>query len=191
MYLDRFNRAKTDGEKNLVSQEAHLAREERLREIYSHQINACIDARYRRNGFAISFAVFDGSFVSEVIDVKPSDLIFPIGMDFQLHTTRQVDGTFLYPDPQDFLRPLKDVTHLRIAGFHMWDCVQRVARCAHSSGLDVLVDEDLTELFPGMLKQPEFRVDRYPTYNPRKSSKAMFDFFMKARVNKPWLWQNY
>jgi arabinogalactan endo-1,4-beta-galactosidase len=73
----------------------------------------------------------------------------------------------------------------------MWDCVEKLARRAHERGIDVLVDEDLTEFFAGRLKDRDFKVKSYPTYDARKHQRSMFDMFMEARRNKPWLWQEY
>ncbi len=58
-------------------------------------------------------------------------------------------------------------------------------------GWDSLVDEDLTEFFTERLRDPDFKIDKYPTYNPRKRQQSMFDMFMEARKGKPWLWQDY
>ena len=55
----------------------------------------------------------------------------------------------------------------------------------------VLVDEDLTEFFPMMLRHSGFRVDRFPSYNPRDRGESIFEGFIEARKRKPWLWQDY
>lgn len=73
----------------------------------------------------------------------------------------------------------------------MWDCVEKLAKRAYEKGLDVLVDEDLTEFFSWRLRDPNFRVDKYSTYNPKKDGPVFFKNFMEARKQKPWLWQNY
>ncbi|MGM5488181.1 MAG: hypothetical protein ACQESG_04495 [Nanobdellota archaeon] len=78
---------------------------------------------------------------------------------------------------------------LRLGGFHLWDCVERVAKRAYNRGLDVLVDEDLTELFTSRMQLPEFRTDRYPCY--RAPEHPYYQEFLHQRKGKPWLWQDY
>ncbi len=153
---------------------------------YKSLLNRCIDVRYRQKGFDINYVIFDGSSVSDVIELRETDRIIKVGLDFKTHTTKH-----LYPDPDFILDQLGDVKIIRIAGFHLWDCVEKLARRAYERELDTLVDEDLTELFASRIKDPDFRIDKYPTYNPRKYGDSMFEIFMEARRNKPWLWQDY
>lgn len=158
---------------------------------YSERLAMCIDSRYRKKGFKINYAVFDGSPVSDVIKIQPSDRIIEVGLDFKTHTTKQQNGEYLYPDQDYILNQLNGTKVIRVAGFHMWDCVERLARRAYERGINTLVDEDLTEFFSMMLKDQDFRVDKYPTYNARKHQGRFFDIFMEARKDKPWLWQDY
>lgn len=162
-----------------------------FRQKYKSVLNRCIDARYRQKGFGINYAVFDESPVSNVIELQQSDRVIEVGLDFKAHSTKQPNGEYPYPDQDYILNQLNGVKVIRLAGFHMWDCVERLAKRAHERGLDTLVDEDLTEFFTGRLKDPDFKIEKYPTYNPRKYGDSMFERFMEARKNKPWLWQDY
>ena len=161
------------------------------RQKYKTAVNKCIDARYRQKGFGINYAVFDESSISDIIELQASDRIIKVGLDFKTHTTKQPNGENLYPDQDYILNQLNWTKILRIAGFHMWDCVERLAKRAHERGLDTLVDEDLTEFFTRRFRNPDFKIEVYPTYNPRKNHDSMFDMFMEARKEKPWLWQDY
>ena len=161
-----------------------------FRKKYSKTLNKCINERYRQKGFGINYAVFDGSPVSDVIKVQESDKIIEVGLDFKTHTTEQPDGEYPYPDQDYILNQLSGVRVIRIGGFHMWDCVEKLAKRAYERGLDTLVDEDLTEFFSWRLDDLDFKTDKYPTYNPKKLG-SMFEDFMRARKDKPWLWQNY
>jgi len=157
-----------------------------FRKTYADKLNECIDKRYRQNGFEINFAVFDGSSVSDVIRLQKKDRVIEVGLDFKTHTTKKA-----YPDNDFILYQLNGCSIIRIAGFHLWDCVGKLAKRAYEKGLEVLVDEDLTELFAGRLKDLDFRVDKFPCYDARKDMGDYFDMFMEARKGKPWLWQNY
>ena len=64
-------------------------------------------------------------------------------------------------------------------------------RVAYERGLDVLVDEDLTEIFTFILRDLTFRTEEYLSYNPRREGEVAFGRFMKTRSGRPWLWQKY
>ena len=162
-----------------------------FRQKYKTAVNKCIDARYRQKGFGINYAVFDESSISDIIELQASDRIIKVGLDFKTHTTKQPNGEGLYPDQNYILNQFNGVQVVRIAGFHMWDCVERLAKRAYERELGTLVDEDLTEFFTRRFRNPDFKIEVYPTYNPRKNHDSMFDMFMEARKEKPWLWQDY
>lgn len=189
-FLKKWNEAESELEKKAIRKEALKELKKDYGNLYQANFNACIDLRYRRNGFQIYYAVFNGSPVSEVIELQPLDIVIEVGLDFKTHTTKQPNGKYPYPNLDYILGQVGAVDILRIGGFHMWDCVEKLARRAHEMGLEVLVDEDLTEFFPGRLRDPDFKVDKYPNYNPRKDGR-FFDMFMNARKDKPWLWQKY
>ncbi len=175
--------------------EKHGRREEggtdAFRQRYASILNECIDARYRQRGFGINYAVFVGSPVSDVIKLQQSDRVIEVGLDLRTHTTKQPNGEYPYPNQDYILDQLNGASVIRIAGFHMLDCVERLARRAYERGLDTLVDEDLTEFFAWRIKDPHFRADRYPTYNPRRDGDSTFKAFTEARKHRPWLWQDY
>jgi len=158
---------------------------------YKEKINKCIDIRYRKNNFLINYAIFNGHEISDVIKLKESDNLIEVGLNFKTHTTKQPNGKYPYPNEDFILNQIGDIKSIRIAGFHMWDCVQKLAKKAYERGLNVLVDEDLTEFFSGRISDPDFKFDEYPTYDPRKFGEQGFELFMKARKNRPWLWQDY
>ena len=162
-----------------------------LKKEFVDTLNKCIDLRYRRNGFGINYIIFDNHPISEVVNVQISDGIIEAGIDYKTHTTKQPDGTFLYPNQDNILDKLPKTKTLTIAGFHLWDCVEKLAKRAYERELDVLVDEDLTELFGGKINSPDFIIDKYPSFNPREYGEFMFKHFMEVRKNRPWLWQNY
>jgi hypothetical protein len=164
------------------------------RELYGHVLNACIDTRYRQEGFTIFFALLDETQVSDLIDVYPDDKVIYVGMDAQTHRTKNQDGEYSYPDQDHILKQLGEISTLRVGGFHLHDCVEKLARRAYERGLDVLVDEDLTEIFPMRMVDHNFKVDRYPTFDPYELLKmdgsiSFFKMFMDGRSECPWLYQ--
>lgn len=162
-----------------------------FRQKYKSTLNKCIDIRYRQKDFEINYVLFKNHKISDIIEIQLLDKIIEVDLDFKTHTTKQPNGEYPYPDQDYILNQLNGTQVLRIAGFHMWDCVEKLAKRSYEVGLDTLVDEDLTEFFPGRLKDPDFEVDKYPTYNPRKNSDSGYELFMEVRKNKPWLWQEY
>jgi len=160
---------------------------EAFKEKYARLLNECIDLRYRKKNFGINFVTFTHHDISELIEVQPGERILDANMYFDTHVKCGV-----YPDNDYILDELiSPVEQLVITGFHMWDCVSRLAKRAYKRKINVLVDEDLTEFFSGRIKDKNFRTDVYPTFNPREMSGRLFDEFLKARENKPWLWQDY
>lgn len=158
---------------------------------YAAILNKCINVRYRQKGYLITFALFNDEIISKIIKLEENDRSIYVGLDFTTHTTKLPNGRFSYPDNNVILDQLNDIGHLRVAGFHMWDCVERLAKCAYDRGINVLVDEELTEFFGWRIKDENFKVDKYPTYDPRKLGEANFEWFMEARKDRPWLWQKY
>ena len=73
----------------------------------------------------------------------------------------------------------------------MWDCVQKTAEAAHDLGIDVLVDEDLTEFFGSSMKKAGFDMNYFPSLNLRDLAGRYFEHAMKVRKSKPWLYQDY
>ncbi|RLJ02301.1 MAG: hypothetical protein DRP11_03180 [Candidatus Aenigmatarchaeota archaeon] len=169
-------------EKNFLETEWLKMKKVKFRNFYATKLNECIDLRYRKKGFSINYAVFDGHEISDVIRLQPDDRIIEVGMDLWSFIRKNRNEKKYYPDPDFLLGQLSGVEILRIGGFHLNDCVEKVARRAYELGYDVLVDEDLTEFFRIRIKDENFQVDRYIHSN----SLPIFD---KKRKMKPWLVQ--
>ena len=176
-------------EQEKIVQEAIELRSKEYGIHYGQKLNECIDKRYRENGFKINYAIFNGHSVSEIINLRTTDKVIDVGMDFKTHTTELTDNTFAYPDSNYILEKLGNVNKLVVAGFHLSDCVEKVAKKAYERGLDVLVDEDLTERFPCNIRNPTFQTDKYPSVTIDDELER--ELFMDYRKNKPWLWQEF
>lgn len=159
---------------------------------YFRIFNNCINERYRSRGFTVNFAVFDDKNVDKRIKVLENDRIVKVGVTLQNYFSNKG-----YPDSDFILNQLnlKDIEHLRVAGFHIWDCVERVAQRAYERGIDVLVDEDLTNIFASRVTHPKFRTDKYPTFElknaPTLDREWFAEAFLEARRGKPWMFQRY
>ena len=186
----KFDKCKTEEERDKLIKDWIGLKNRGYKKLYSDRLNQCIDQRYRRNGFSIDYAIFDNSSVSDVILLQPRDRVISVGMDAVTHRTQRDDGTFTYPDNDYILNQVGNIETLRVAGFHLWDCVQRLSRRAYERSINVLVDEELTELFGGFLDKPEFRLDVFPGINPASTmSTSMFESLIENRQDKPWMYQ--
>jgi len=164
-----------------------------FKKVYSHKLNQAINLRYRKKGFKVFYALLDDGEVSDVVKVQPSDEIIYVGMNTKTHRTPDKNGKYPYPDRDFILNQLGNVSRLVVSGFHLHDCVKKVSRRAYARGINVLVDEELTELFGIHFQRSDFDVRKYPGINPRNiiTNPEMFEYFLQRRRNKPWLypWQ--
>ena len=149
-------------------------------------LNACIDERYRQKGFQINYILFDDYEISPYIIQHEGDRTISAGINYNLHRTHRI-----YPSNNHILNQLDNPEKLVVAGVHMWHCIQKFAKAAHERGIETLVDEDLTEFFGSRFLDPSFKLDSYPNFNPRIIGEEFFKQFMKARKDKPWLYQDY
>ncbi len=106
-----------------------------------------------------------------------------------------------YPDPQRVIDLCsKPVEKLVIGGFHLWDCVDKVASYAHEQGIDVSVDEDLTQLFFSLTRDnrglPVFKIpvaleESLKQVRERLANEgdSGLEHFRAARKARPWLVQ--
>jgi len=148
---------------------------------YKTALNRCIDERYRQKGFQIFFVPYLNDVVSDIVKLQPEDTIIFADTSFEY-------GREIYPRSDAILNQVGDAEYLVVAGFHFGDCVDKVAKRSHERGVKTLVDSDLTELFSGVIKKPDFRYDTYPScFFPE--NKHELERIMRFRKDKPWLWQ--
>jgi len=79
-FLPRIERAETEAEKEAIQQEARNQLKRLFRPFYSKKLNACIDERYRKKGYAINYALLDDCAVSDIIALTPRDRVIYVGM---------------------------------------------------------------------------------------------------------------
>ncbi|MBP6942587.1 MAG: hypothetical protein KBB55_00915 [Candidatus Buchananbacteria bacterium] len=111
-------------------------------------LNKIISQRYRHQNYQVAWlfhqdqsAAIDYSHQDRRIIIERSDLILNAGTTWDDMRRAQ------YPDPQNILEQLPDLTELVLGGFHQYDCVERIARHSHTQGIATHIDEDTTDLF--------------------------------------------
>lgn len=132
----------------------------------------------------------DFSQISKSFSDEKDWSFFSCGVDFQTHCKKKV-----YPKPRkiiDFCQ--KPIDKLIVGGFHVWDCVDRVAGFAHSHGIDVTVDEDLTEFFffeerPDKIPESQQKSAQRRRKRMQRSSSCLLEIARKARKQRPWMFQ--
>jgi len=117
---------------------------------YAKIYQRLISKRY--SGFQLIWIMFsepqssnkpDMSQLWQGISIKKDDIVWSCGISFDKHCKKQ-----LYPDSKTILDACpQPIEELVIGGFHFWDCVERVAKYAYEHGINVSVDDDLTEFF--------------------------------------------
>jgi hypothetical protein len=183
----KYKTARTDKQRLEIKNKILRIRLVESKKWYKLTLNACIDKRYRQQGYNVFFALLDGTRISDVVDIKQNDKIIYVGMDAKTHRTQRQDGSYLYPDNDRILVQLGNVWKLTVSGFHMWDCVEKVAKAAHDKGIDTLVDEDLTEFLVHNINNPNFVLNKYQMADLSKLNESEKRAFLKAREGKPWL----
>jgi hypothetical protein len=128
--------------------------------------------------------------------VNGSDIIGACGVTFEEHCKKRI-----YPKEEKILDLCpQPVEELVVTGFHLWDCVDKAAKHAYNQGINVLVDEDLTELFffstrgPRGIPVPKIPVSKKESLEQtRKRLEKAGSYFLEngraERKKRPWMVQ--
>ncbi len=128
--------------------------------------------------------------------VNGKDIIGACGVTFGDHCKKRI-----YPKGDKILELCPHpVEELVVGGFHLWDCVDKTARWAYNQGINVLVDEDLTELFFFSTRSPRglpvFKIPVSREESLRRTERQLRKaggFFLKharkERKKRPWMAQ--
>jgi hypothetical protein len=110
------------------------------------------------------------------------------GISFKNHCKNKT-----YPKPKDIINLCSEpIDELIVGGFHIWDCVNKVARFAYKQGIKVVVDEDLTQFFFLEENSNEIPISREVSAERRKKrlkegSRCLFEYARKKREKTPWV----
>ena len=129
------------------------------------------------------------------ISIEEKDIIGACGISLSQHCQEQI-----YPNPEKIIDLCPcPIDELVIVGFHLWDCVEKIAEYAYKQGIKVMVDEDLTEVFFGkvinnrgipssscipLLREESIEKDRREFM---ESSPCLLELTRNSRKEKPWL----
>lgn len=100
----------------------------------------------------------------------------------------------VYFDPDYVLSQVPETRRLVVGGFHDADCVERMAEAAHAKGLDVMVDEDTTDMFFDRralgiripVKRKEWSLKDFGMSRRQGTPQWMIESFMEVRRGKPY-----
>ena len=124
-------------------------------------LNATIDKRYREKDYQVVFALYPDRELYG-IEQKDRDKIIYTDIPFSEASAYDENGNekknFIpkYPNERFLIEQLEPVDELVVGGYHVMDCVKRVAEVALQSGINTLVDLDLTDLFFNVYKQNDY-----------------------------------
>lgn len=174
-------------------------------ELYSR----IIDARYRQRGYRIVWLLYSKPDDLSAPDMEPADSRFgfcPTDVFLSAGLPHAMNIKYFYPSGLRIVRQLGSVKELVLGGFHQDDCVDRIARVAHRSGMRVIVDEDTTDYLkhylhasrgkpPALVRTPEEYMRAYidhlrrddPDTTPRHVVDDIIRVQREDRTHKPWL----
>ncbi len=155
------------------------------------RLNEIISYRYRENGYQINWLMFNNFYDHSKPDltlasqelIAPEDKLILAGITFDDLVLRKT-----YADPAVILTQINSSPEqLVITGFHLWDCVDKIAEKAYHAGISTIVDEDLTELyFWAYYSSKPILLERQTKLNIPPN---LVEYTRSRRVNKPWLIQ--
>jgi len=161
---------------------------------YCDVLNQCIDLRYRKNNFAITYVLLKDESLSKILRVYSSDNLIQLNASMKdMQAKVSENNSDYYVDSNTILSKLtsKPIDKLVVGGFIVTDCVDKFAQDAYNLGLDILVDEDITDMLSSAMNLPNFKAGDFPNYNPMRLGPEVCELFLQERKNKPWLWQFY
>jgi len=163
------------------------------------KLNEAIEIRYRDDGFRVGFVVYNNLPIDPRIDYRAEDLVISDGQDVTIHHNkgeirRNSDNELAYTPAAYVAKKIPQNSILRIGGFHLNDCVEKISSAAYGLGHDVIVDEELTELYKILRPKDNFNPTTYPSVNRLRyfldeaSDPFLLKYFLKSRTLKPWLY---
>ena len=142
------------------------------------KLNECIQKRYRDNKYEVVFALYPDKEIYGIF-TKDEDRIIYTDISFEEATligkngNKKINFEPKYPSEKFLIEQLGKVDKLAIGGFHAQDCVKRVGEFALKSGIDTIIDLDMTDFFFHLYKDKNyFRIEEY---NPIRYKQYMIN----------------
>ncbi|MBP3635423.1 MAG: hypothetical protein J6J17_03080 [Bacilli bacterium] len=143
-------------------------------------LNNTINRRYREKGYQVVFALYPdrdlyGIQKKDEDRIIYTDISFDEASAYDAKGNQKKDFVPKYPNEKLLIEQLGYVDELVVGGYHVMDCVKRVAEFALQSGINTLVDIDLTDLFFNVYGHKDyFDMD---SYSPEKFKMYMIHNF--------------
>lgn len=141
-------------------------------------LNECIEKRYKDNGYEVIVANYPDKAVYGV-SKSNIDRIINTNVTFKEASGYREDGSekpieeVKYPSEQYLLEQVGNVDEIIIGGFHLGDCVKRVAEHFHKNGINTMIDIELTDFLFHLYKQPYFKRESYNPANYKQYAIAL------------------
>jgi len=159
---------------------------------YFQQFNECIQKRYSDKNFQINHVLMRGDRICDKIYRRKDDSILFADISYNDMLTFYKTNKNYHIDTKNILSQLSgNIDRLVVGGYLLSDCVEKFAEDSFDLGLDVLVDEDLTDLFSRFRKSRNFKTNDYPTFNLASLGYYAINDYLEYRKDKPWLWQTF
>lgn len=148
-------------------------------------LNDTINTRYREKGYQVVYALYPdkelyGLEKKEEDMIIYTDILFSEASAYDEKGNEKPNFVPKYPNEKLLLQQLGTVDELVVGGYHVMDCVKRVAEVALDFGIDTLVDLDMTDLFFNVYKQKDyFDIDNY---SPERFKINMINRFGDRRI---------
>jgi hypothetical protein len=176
------------------------AMQSKARGITPAYLNDIIHARYRKKGFTVNWLLFGNNDepwdpalggVSPWLHIEQDDRVLCAGITYYEMTTSDFDEKMDFAS-SPVIANLPKLERLVLGGFHQDDCVEKVAKAAHSRGIDVRTDEDTTQFFFSTTalygRIPLRRRKPWPHAGLYKNPRCLEDI-REHRATRPWLHQ--
>ena len=138
-------------------------------------LNECIKKRYIDNGYEVIIANYPDKEVFS-INLENINRIINTDVTFKEASGYREDGSekpieeVKYPSEEFLLEQVGNVDEIVVGGFHVYDCVKRVAEHFYEKGIDTMVDLELTDLLYTVYRQSYFNKE---IYNPANYKQYM------------------
>lgn len=141
-------------------------------------LNECIERRYKDNGYEVIVANYPdkeiyGISKSNIDKIINTDVSFKDASGYREDGSEKTLEEVKYPSEQYLLEQIGDADEIIIGGFHLGDCVNRVAEHFHKNNINTMIDIELTDFLFHLYKQKYFKRESYNPANYKQYSIAL------------------